>query len=198
MLTIEYIGACKVREGQSEQTALGYCEGTWSVVLPEPVLRAWFELGGNVGTPAPAEPGTLYAELGVAQDANSDAIKRAYRRLAKVWHPDVNREPDAAERFKRYADVYAILSDPKTRRKYDAGLALEASIEQPRARRRPVNTYGYRAPLTCGLLLAQGTSRVGRFVVSQILSWEDVTDTQGRTLVTSWPQGADIFERAWV
>ncbi|WP_017178008.1 DnaJ C-terminal domain-containing protein [Actinomyces timonensis] len=63
----------------------------------------------------------FYAVLGVAKDADSAAIKKAYRKLAKQYHPD--RNPDdavAAERFKEVGEAYAVLSDPKEREQYDA------------------------------------------------------------------------------
>lgn len=61
-----------------------------------------------------------YEELGIPRDADMQAIKDAYRRLAMKWHPDRNKSPEAEERFKRIATAYAILSDPRKRAKYDA------------------------------------------------------------------------------
>mgnify|MGYP002740392353 CR=1 FL=1 len=63
----------------------------------------------------------FYAVLGVAKDADSAAIKKAYRALAKKYHPD--RNPDdaaAAEKFKEIGEAYAVLSDAKERQQYDA------------------------------------------------------------------------------
>lgn len=63
----------------------------------------------------------FYAVLGVAKDADSDTIKKAYRGLAKKYHPD--RNPDdavAAEKFKEVGEAYAVLSDAKDRKQYDA------------------------------------------------------------------------------
>ncbi|PZU29267.1 MAG: molecular chaperone DnaJ [Actinomyces sp.] len=63
----------------------------------------------------------FYAVLGVAKDADSAAIKKAYRNLAKKYHPD--RNPDdaaAAEKFKEIGEAYAVLSDAKERQQYDA------------------------------------------------------------------------------
>ena len=61
----------------------------------------------------------LYEILGVGRDASPDEIKRAYRRLARELHPDVNGSPDAEHRFKEVAGAYEILSDPGRRQQYD-------------------------------------------------------------------------------
>jgi curved DNA-binding protein len=60
-----------------------------------------------------------YALLGVPRNADQAAIKAAYRGLARQLHPDVNRDPAAAERFKRINEANAVLSDPEKRAKYD-------------------------------------------------------------------------------
>ncbi|WP_067465994.1 DnaJ C-terminal domain-containing protein [Actinomadura macra] len=61
-----------------------------------------------------------YAALGVSRDAGQDEIQRAYRKLARAHHPDINKDPEAEERFKDVSEAYAILSDPEQRRRYDA------------------------------------------------------------------------------
>ncbi len=61
-----------------------------------------------------------YQILGVPEDAPAEAIKKAYRKLAKQYHPDANPDnPTAAERFKEISEAYAVLSDPEKRRQYD-------------------------------------------------------------------------------
>ncbi|WP_243091067.1 DnaJ C-terminal domain-containing protein [Thermus neutrinimicus] len=60
-----------------------------------------------------------YAILGVPRNATQEEIKRAYKRLARQYHPDVNKSPEAEERFKEINEAYAVLSDPEKRRVYD-------------------------------------------------------------------------------
>jgi molecular chaperone DnaJ len=62
-----------------------------------------------------------YAGLGVSRDAAEDEIKKAYRKLAMQYHPDVNDTPDAAERFKEIGEAYEVLHDPNKRALYDRG-----------------------------------------------------------------------------
>lgn len=63
----------------------------------------------------------FYKTLGVAKDADADAIKKAYRKLARKWHPDQNPgDAKAEEKFKEIGEAYAVLSDPEQRKQYDA------------------------------------------------------------------------------
>lgn len=61
-----------------------------------------------------------YEVLGVARDADEQEIKKAYRRLARQYHPDVNKDdPDAEAKFKEISEAYQVLSDPQARAQYD-------------------------------------------------------------------------------
>jgi curved DNA-binding protein len=60
-----------------------------------------------------------YEALGVSRDATADQIQQAFRTLARRYHPDVNKDPGAEDRFKEINEAYHVLSDPQTRKRYD-------------------------------------------------------------------------------
>jgi hypothetical protein len=85
----------------------------------------------------------LYAILGVNRTATPDQIKSAYRRLARKYHPDVNSDPSAADRFTKISEAYHVLSDPESRERYDRSGRVSSSrarseqdISNARAARR--------------------------------------------------------------
>lgn len=67
-----------------------------------------------------ADRADFYDVLGVSRNATADEIQRAYRKLARTYHPDVNKAPGADDRFKEISEAYDVLSDPETRTRYDA------------------------------------------------------------------------------
>ena len=221
IIQLAYLGGCRERDDRTV-SASGYTLGNRNakapdLVFPETALRAWFDGDGGISgaetsRAQQAPPASLYRVLCVPADVDAPALKTAYRRMARQTHPDVNKEPDAAEQFRRVQAAYDVLADPLKRRKYDAGLALAARADQERDQRnRPLDNsasvfaahiadiYGreYRAPLRCGLLLVSGVRRLGRIEVTKILSWQDLT-REGRVLVSSWPQDGSIWDERWV
>ena len=80
-----------------------------------------------------------YAELGVSRDASSEEIRRAYRRVARRHHPDVNRDPGGPERFTAAARAYEILNDPAARARYDDRFPGPVPIRQSRKPRPAVD-----------------------------------------------------------
>lgn len=193
ILDVWYLGTTK-NKGGDEPEAFGMnCMKQWEFIFPESVLREWFEGTGNRLTSAI----TLYGVLGVQRNALAEDVKNAYRRAARQWHPDVCKEPNAQEVFLKIKEAYELLSDPIKRVRYDAGLALEATLASKSMDNTSITAGGYRSPLRCGYILAEGTVRIGRFVVERIDAWEDITSDQG-VLVASWPAGANEAVWQWV
>lgn len=196
LFDVRYLGAAKAREDGTD-TAYAWSNGGWTVIFPKPVLLSWF---GQTSRPDEAQ--TLYGVLGVSQDVEPADLKAAWKRLARTWHPDVSREPGSREQFQAIQAAYEILGDSTKRAKYNAGLALEAMSKAHSKRGSDIEAViqrvEWRAPLRCGLILVEGQSRLGRFVVSKILQWADITNTRGEILVTSWAAGDDKFTEAWI
>ena len=89
----------------------------------------------------------LYAILGVDRGAEAEVIDAAYRALARKYHPDVNRSPDAAARTRALNDAHRTLHDPSARARYDAELSLSVrpsvlAREWQRAGDRPIDLFG--------------------------------------------------------
>src|ERR1700740_817067 len=90
-----------------------------------------------------------YQRLGVARHASAGEIRRAYRRLARQHHPDLNPRPDGAERVAALAHAYEILNDPAARARYDHTPARQAPIgpsaatrDSPRPADQPITLRG--------------------------------------------------------
>ncbi len=200
ILRVEYIGISKDR-GNGERSSYAYINGDWNAIFPEAVLKEWFE--ADLGGPEqPDATKTLYQQLGIKANVSEQDIRSAYRRLARQWHPDVCSEPDAAVMFRQIQHAYSVLSEPSTRAKYNAGLKLEATLgqnQQQMIHRGQVwgEHAGYRPLLRCGYVMCEGSESLGRFLVSKVLAWEDITDNQGRAMVTSWAIGDDRFTVKW-
>jgi hypothetical protein len=202
--TAEYIGQCKERDG-GIISALGCVHGFWSLEFPEEVLKVWFERRVSKDGLQ-----TFYQTLCVFETSTDQEIKSAYRRLSRQWHPDVcqNEEANPGETFRKLTDAYEVLRDPTKRRRYDAGLFFEREAKKKpeiepaysyrgRERRKFESKY-FRSPLRCGLITAEGTQRLSRFTVSKILSWDDITDGDGRVMTASWNKHTESIEIKWI
>lgn len=93
-----------------------------------------------------AESKDFYAILGVARDASEEEVKKAYRKLARKYHPDVNKDPGAEDRFKEISAAFSVLGDSDKRKLYDEfgpeGLRTGFDPEQARAWRRAGGAAG--------------------------------------------------------
>src|SRR5256712_8997639 len=90
----------------------------------------------------PVEYKDYYKTLGVPKNASTGDIKKAYRKLARQYHPDVNRKPDAEKKFKEINEANEVLSDPEKRKRYDAvGPEWEQCAQ---GRGRPSGTGGFQ------------------------------------------------------
>ena len=197
LLEVRYLGRAKQRPDGTE-TAFGWVNGGWNAIFPKSVLMTWF---GQVDRPG--EAATLYQKLNVLPDSDMAEIKAAWKRLARQWHPDVCREPDAATQFQAIKDAWDILSDANQRARYDAGRALEATLRSSANydANDPIMQLAAGAewapPLRCGYVMCRAVEKLGRFVISEILMWEDIKRSDGSVLVSSWPMDATMFVEKW-
>jgi len=84
-----------------------------------------------------------YSILEIKQDATADEIRHAFRRLMKIWHPDVCTRKDAGQRFVEIVDAYNILNDPLQREEYDEerkDMGLHEAEERPE--QKPTSLFG--------------------------------------------------------
>src|SRR5450631_1014719 len=109
-------------------------------------------------------PENFYAILGVPLDANADTLKRAYRQLARRYHPDL-AGPGSEVEMKRINRAYAVLSDPEQRRNYDTVTGGVIDMRRPRARPHVfdpaedvefsgLNIFSTRGPLSAGPVIS--------------------------------------------
>ena len=96
---------------------------------------------------ASAQKTNYYDILGVSQSATSSEIRKAFQQKARKLHPDINKAPDAEERFKEVSEAYAVLSDEQKRRRYDASLNGNPFMSQsPYGSQDPFAQGGFSTP----------------------------------------------------
>lgn len=104
-------------------------------------------------------PEDYYQRLAVAPDCSTDEIRRSYHRLARVYHPDVNKAPDALSKFQAIQEAYEVLSDSEKRHQYDNRYtAIEPPVfrhRDPAYRRRPQSTPQPSAEQELQVLMAK-------------------------------------------
>ena len=190
-LKVYYLSRSRERTDWGGFFALGYDGRRWIYRFPQQVLLRYFNVEDfKVTNPL---PNTLYEVLGVSRLALATDIKSAYRRLAREWHPDVCKEPDAADRFRRVNDAYQTLSNSTKRSLYDVGL----TVAKVKVERNMFRGDMYRAPFRSGLIEVEGTAIADYVNVVHIRSWVPLVEN-GRTLISSWTVGATEPTLMWV
>lgn len=192
-IKVKYLGTSK-EKNDWHSFGMDYVTSAWDILIHEDVLQAFFS-GSTVKRTGDPSTQTLFGLLGVSKTATDDEIRKGFRRMARQWHPDVCKEPNAEERFKQINDAYQTLSDPKLRSRYIFGLKETASAQ--------VDTkfktgYDYQPDLRCGILHCDYRVFLGRRIVEEIKKWDDITNNKGQILVTSWRMGDTSPTEIWV
>lgn len=174
---LEYIGRPKYTFNQQRVMSYGWKDQKILVGITIEAFQKWFRVG------------SLYQQLGLPDVVDDAAeIRRAYLRLARQWHPDVCKEPNAQEEFLKIKKTYDILSDPPKKKKYDLGLKLfgkqEKSLIQP----------GMPIPMRCGILTGKVELLPQRTIV-EINSWKDITDGT-KVMVSTWK--GETYHIDWI
>lgn len=182
---LDYIGVPK-RRATGHYTAIGLVNGEWNVVFPANVLLEFF--GGQIGI-------THYSVLGINENASPELVKRAYRRAARTYHPDINDDLDAAAQFIKVKQAYEVLSDPDLRARYDLGLYMQSKIDN-RFDKNANIIDSWRPPVRCGKLTVRGTKGALGIEVEEILAWDDIV-VDGMTMVSRWDWKLQQVIKEW-
>lgn len=174
---LEYIGRPKYTFTNQRVMSYGWKDQKIVLGITIEAFQKWFRVG------------TLYQQLGIREVIQDQSeIRKAYLRLARQWHPDVCREPNAQEEFLKIKKMYDILSNPQKKKKYDLGLKLfgaaEKSIIQP----------GMPIPMRCGILTGKIEMSPHKTLVD-ISSWKDITKDSS-ILVSTWR--GETYSTEWI
>lgn len=194
-IELDYMGLVRHRGGDL-YTSSGWVDSDWNATFTLAVLQEWFKFSIN-----PGQMPTLFSVVGVDQNLVGvefdRALKKAYRRAARTWHPDINKEPEAHETFQKINNAYELLQDPMYRKRYAAGLHFQKAVDSGSAVYGS-NAINWRPPIRCGRLVIQATKTMGKYGIEKIFDWQDIKDGEGQTMVTYWRPGADFFSTRWV
>ena len=102
----------------------------------------------------------FYKVLGVSKDADEATIKKAYRKLARTWHPDQNKgNPEAEERFKEIGEAYTVLSNPEQRQQYDCLLYTSITCAPAVAEASKISLNFWPEPSSTTTIFVEGSAR---------------------------------------
>lgn len=203
---IEYIGQPKWKGDNNYSSC--FVNDSWNFIIPEQVIVDFLLTKGMNVKRKSDENKTLYdilsgPQLVVNMSSSQEDIKRAFRFMARQWHPDVCKEPDATERFKEINGAYQKLSDPKEKSKYDAANRIAQTITDRQFKPKVTHMQqGVQLPSRCGWLTVDAERSARGITVTRIYGWEEIIEN-GKALVTSWmpdPEGKTIgsIRRDWV
>lgn len=175
---VNYLGNVRRRRDGS-LTASGMSErGEWLYIFPWSVIAGWLDIGVT-----PLDVANLYDRLSVAPNAEATEIKRAFRSMVRVWHPDVSPHAQATDVFRAIQEAYDVLSDDRQRRKYDVALRLQSQMSAP------VESEVTWVPpdyLRCGWYDIEADAVMGRYVVTQVYGHDDIINSAGKIMVSQW------------
>lgn len=198
-----YVGRCKLRDetGSTPSAFFMNQDQKWVGLLPEDILRQWFEQD--------VDSADHFRLLGITAKSTDRETKKAYRAMARQYHPDVYDGDDSTERMKAINEAYGMLKTEQGRKRYAACLFLEskahgmdAVITGVRADNKDVSAkYGYRCPKPNGVIKMSGIEIAGGrggklFLAQQILEWNPVI-REGKRLISGYKKkdSAEFFSR---
>jgi len=198
-----YVGNSKGDPDRATKRASSGTDGkSWDYIFWEFALANWFT--GVTPSRPRQQLANLYSILEIPEDFPTDQMKAAFWKQAKIWHPDVNKTPEATERFKLVNEAFETLSKPLRRARYDIGLKIEKEEmfqagHNSRGNYSNISQYGstFKPPVRCGILRARGYDRMGRFYITEVEDWNDIVDQRGRTLVTKWDMRSQTVVQEW-
>ena len=173
-----------IRRVGGDVYSCGFHDQKFIAVLELSVLEEWYKW-------RPCDV-TLYTSLCIERTASQDEIKKAYRRVARQWHPDVVGESEkevAHNMFIMINRAYEILSNDIKRRKYDAALLM---LPKPDKEEQPMRFLPYR----CGRLVCDAEVSA-KIKVTKIYKWDDITNDQGQIMCATWKKGDATYETIW-
>ena len=183
VIRLNYLGNAR-RRASGEVTASGMDErGEWVYSFPLSALQDWFGVKAD-----PTQASTYYEMLGVNERATLAEIKKGYRNGAKLWHPDANSDPGAAEVFILITEAYEVLANDRKRARYDAAKRMVGSAPGTKKAASADVVWPVPDRFRCGYVKVEGQWLFGRskLVVARVLGWDDIINTSGQRMTARW------------